>query len=104
MLCRSALALRSLNVFLQAGSYLFRGKFPPKDFYSDLDLSADALDDESSPAVEGKAGTPVTAVEKALLQDLSPWLTQPDYDRVSWGSCLQFIPYLVGRSGASWLS
>ncbi|GAB4813356.1 hypothetical protein N2152v2_000402 [Parachlorella kessleri] len=66
---------------IAAGSYLFRGKFPPKDFYSDLDLSADALDDGSSPAVEGKAGTPVTVSEKALLQDLSPWLTQPDYDR-----------------------
>lgn len=63
----------------QAGSFLFAGKFPARDYRPQLDQSADALDEVLMPEHEGE---PVTGAKKALLRDLPPWLVNPSYQRV----------------------
>lgn len=70
------------SVPVQAGSFIFKGRFPPQSYLELLDFSTDA--DLELPDT---AGEPVPPAKKALLQDLSPWLVDPGYQRVSrrWG-------------------
>ncbi|KAL4424265.1 hypothetical protein ABPG75_001566 [Micractinium tetrahymenae] len=51
-----------------------------KDYLHTIDYTAD--DDPSVPMPQ-TAGKPVSVFKKLLLQNTSPWLIQPDYDRIT---------------------
>jgi hypothetical protein len=54
-------------------------KIEPKNYLAAVDISADDNDAIPMPKT---AGQPVSVFKKRLLKDSSPWLVQPDYDRV----------------------
>lgn len=68
ILLGNALVDRTKYGFLQGRAYI-----------RTVDISADDDDDIPMPAT---AGQPVSFFKKQLLRNTSPWLVQPDYDRV----------------------
>lgn len=66
---------------MQAGNVVFKVMYKPTpvDFLTSCDQKADTDPDVPFPKTGDQ---PVSFIKKQLLKDTSPWLTQPDYDRV----------------------
>ncbi|KAI7838850.1 hypothetical protein COHA_007464, partial [Chlorella ohadii] len=64
------------NLLVDRAKY---GFLQSRGYITTVDMSADDDDDIPMPAT---AGQPVSFFKKQLLRNTSPWLVQPDYDRV----------------------